>query len=386
MKRSTDRILTMHAGSLPRPDDVREMVAARAAGDPHDPGALNERLRGAVTEVVQQQIDCGIDSINDGELGKTNFTNYANERLGGLEIRTFAPNEGPEPQQISGRDRLAFPGYFEGTTARAAGRPRDKQLFCIDKVTYLGHDRLQAEIANFKSALQGVTQQEPFLPSVAPGSIEHWLWNEAYATQEELVYGIADAMHEEYKAIADAGLVLQIDDPDLFDAWQIHPDFDVPTYRKFAEMRIEALNHALRGIPREQVRLHVCWGSYHGPHQFDIPLTDIVDLFLKVNAQAYSIEASNPRHEHEWRVWENVKLPDGATLIPGVVGHSSDFVEHPELVAERLVRYANIVGRENVMGGTDCGLGTRVGHPDIVWAKFRALSEGARIASNQLWR
>ena len=245
---------------------------------------------------------------------------------------------------------------------------------------------MQAEIDIFKSALEGVTDAEPFLPAVAPGSIEHWLWNEHYATQEEFVYAIAEAMHEEYKAIADAGLVLQIDDPDLFDAWQIHTDFDVPQYRKFAEMRIEALNYALRDVPREQVRLHVCWGSYHGPHQFDIPLTDVVDLFLTVKAQAFSIEASNPRHEHEWRVWENVKLPDGAVLIPGVVGHASDFVEHPQLVAERLLRYANIVGRENVMAGTDCGLGTRVGHPSIAWAKFRALSEGAQLASEQLWK
>ena len=386
MRRSTDRVLTMHAGSLPRPDDVREMVAARADGRPYDEGLLNERLRGAVADIVRQQTDCGLDSINDGELGKTNFTNYANERLSGLEVRVFGPNEGPEPQQISARDRLVFPGYFDTVGGRAAGRPRDRQLFCVDRLAYTGGDRLQAEIDIFKSALEGVTGAEPFLPAVAPGSIEHWLRNEHYATQEEFVYAIAEAMHEEYKAITDAGLVLQIDDPDLFDAWQIHTDFDVPQYRKFAEMRIEALNYALRDVPREQVRLHVCWGSYHGPHQFDIPLTDVVDLFLTVKAQAFSIEASNPRHEHEWRVWENVKLPDGAVLIPGVVGHASDFVEHPQLVAERLLRYANIVGRENVMAGTDCGLGTRVGHPSIAWAKFRALSEGAQLASEQLWK
>lgn len=200
-----------------------------------------------------------------------------------------------------------------------------------------------------------------------------------------LLYAIADAMHEEYKAIVDAGFLLQIDDPDLADAWQIHPEMDVPAYRKFAELRIEALNYALRDIPEESVRFHMCWGSYHSPHLYDIPLVDIVDLILKVKAAGYSIEASNPRHDHEWRVWQDVQLPDGKVLIPGVVGHASDFVEHPALVAERLLTYAGIVGRENVIAGTDCGLGTRVGHPKIAWAKFEALAEGARIASTRLW-
>lgn len=385
MKRSTDRIRTMHAGSLPRPADVRELVAAKAAGEPYDEQQLASRLEGAVAGIVRQQIDCGIDSINDGELSKTNFTNYANERLGGVELRTFGPGEGPEPQQISARDRLVFSEYFENPKGFAVGRPRDKQLFCVGPLTYAGGDQLKADLQRFKAACADIGDREPFLPSVAPGSIEHWLWNEHYPTQEEFVYAIADAMHEEYKAITDAGLVLQIDDPDLFDAWQIHTDFTVPEYRRFAEMRIDALNHALRDIPREQTRLHVCWGSYHGPHEFDIPLVHVVDLFLKVKAHAYSIEASNPRHEHEWAVWKDVELPEGAILIPGVVGHSSDFVEHPDLVAERLLRYADIVGRENLMAGTDCGLGTRVGHPSICWAKFRSLSEGARIASERLW-
>lgn len=316
MKRSTDRIRTMHAGSLPRPADVRDLVAAKAAGEPYDEQRLASRLQQAVAEIVRQQIDCGIDSINDGELSKTNFTNYANERLGGVELRTFGPGEGPEPQQISGRDRLVFSEYFENPKGFAVGRPRDKQLFCVGPLTYAGGAQLKADLQRFKAACADIGDEEPFLPSVAPGSIEHWLWNEHYPTQEEFVYAIADAMHEEYKAIADAGLVLQIDDPDLFDAWQIHTDFTVPEYRKFAEMRIDALNHALRDIPREQTRLHVCWGSYHGPHQFDIPLVHVVDLFLKVKARAYSIEASNPRHEHEWAVWEDVELPEGAILIP----------------------------------------------------------------------
>ncbi len=385
MKRSKDRVLTMHAGSLPRPDDVKEMVIARANGEPYDAEKLATRLREAVAEIVQQQIACGIDSINDGELGKTNFTNYAKERIGGTEVRTFGPGQGPEPLQISARDRKVFADYFTLGIGSVVGRPRDKQVFCVEPLTYIGGENLKTDIANFKAALQGITDEEPFLPAVAPGSIEHWMWNEHYPTQEDFVYGIAEAMREEYEAIAEAGFTLQIDDPDLFDGWQMYTDLDVAGYRKFAQMRVDALNHALRNIPREQIRLHVCWGSYHGPHEFDIPLKDIVDIFLDVKAQAYSVEASNPRHEHEWSVWKDAKLPDSAILIPGLVGHSSDFIEHPELVAERLMRYANIVGRENVMAGTDCGIGPRVGHPSIAWAKFRALSEGARLASQQLW-
>ena len=223
------------------------------------------------------------------------------------------------------------------------------------------------------------------MPAVAPGTIEHWMENSYYEKDEDVLNAIADAMHEEYKAITDAGFLLQIDDPDLADAWQIHPEMSVAQYRAFAELRIEALNYALRDIPEESIRFHMCWGSYHGPHVYDIALTDIINIILKVKAVGYSIEASNPRHEHEWRVFEDVKLPDGKSLIPGVVGHASDFVEHPELIAQRLVRYGQIVGRENVIAGTDCGLGTRVGHPKIAWAKFEALTEGAALATKQLW-
>ncbi len=385
MRRSTDQILVTHAGSLPRPDDVRQMVAAKADGQPFDEEALEAGLQRAVSEAVRSQLDAGIDSINDGEQSKTNFTNYARERLSGWEMRTFGPGEGPEPQQISGRDRIAFPEYFALGFGQTGNRPRDRQLFCIEPIAYAGQDAIQGDIRRFKAALQGVEPQEAFLPAVAPGSIEHWLWNEHYSSTEEFLFAIADAMHQEYKAITDAGFLLQIDDPDLADAWQIHPELSIPEYRKFAALRIEALNHALRDIPQESIRLHVCWGSYHGPHRYDVPLKEIVDVILGVKAQAYSIEASNPCHEHEWRVWEDTKLPEGKTLIPGVVGHSSDFVEHPELVAQRLVRCARLVGRENVMAGTDCGLGTRVGHAKIVWAKFESMAEGARLASKELW-
>ena len=221
--------------------------------------------------------------------------------------------------------------------------------------------------------------------TIAPGTIEHWLWNEHYQSDEECLFAIAYAMHEEYTAITGAGILLQSDDPDLPDGWQMYPDMTVEAYRVYAERRVEALNHALRGIPPEMVRLHVCWGSGHGPHTNDIPLRDIVDLVLKVRAGCYSVEAANPRHEHEWEVWLDTRLPEGKTLMPGVVGHASDVVEHPQLVAQRLVRFADLVGRENVIAGTDCGLGSRVGHPEIAWAKLRALIDGAHLATKALW-
>jgi 5-methyltetrahydropteroyltriglutamate--homocysteine methyltransferase len=355
------------------------MVLAKSNGQPYDADALARRLRSAVAEVVQQQIAVGLDSINDGEFSKSNFTNYARERLSGHEERSAAP--GNVLARIYGRDAQEFPEYFAGR-----GNLGGQEVVCTGPLTFIGHAALQTDIDNFKAALQGVENHEPFLPAVAPGTIEHWMQNEYYANDEDFLTAIADAMHEEYKAITDAGFLLQIDDPDLADAWQIHGDMDVPEYRKFAALRIDALNYALQDIPEESVRFHMCWGSYHGPHKYDIPLQDIVDLILKVKAVGYSIEASNPRHDHEWRVWEDVRLPAGKVLIPGVVGHATDFVEHPELVAQRLVRYATLVGRERVIAGTDCGLGTRVGHAKIAWAKFQALAEGARLATQQLWR
>jgi len=378
MKRNTNRILTMHAGSLARPPDLREMVLAKSNGHPYDAEALARRLRSAVAEVVQQQIAVGLDSINDGEFSKTNFTNYARERLSGHAERSGAP--GNPLARIYGRDAQEFSEYFAGR-----GNLGGREVVCTGPLRFIGHAAIQTDIDNFQAALQGVEGPEPFLPAVAPGTIEHWMKNEYYRSDEAFLNAIADAMHEEYKAITDAGFLLQIDDPDLADAWQIHGEMSVPEYRKFAELRIEALNYALRAIPEESVRFHMCWGSYHGPHKYDIALRDIVDLVLKVKAVGYSIEASNPRHEHEWRVWEDVKLPEGKVLIPGVVGHATDFVEHPELVAERLIKYATLVGRERVIAGTDCGLGTRVGHPKIAWAKFQALAEGAQLATKQLW-
>ena len=396
MKNSKDRLLTTHAGSLLRPASIVVAMRAKEAGEPYDEKALAVDARKSVAEVVRHQAEAGVDIPSDGEQAKASFFRYLNDRLTGLTPTRLRPGE-TLPTQVAGKDRRDFAEFYAQydplastmwlppEVPRTAGPPGGGRAVCDGPVSYKGQALVQADIDNFKAALQGVQEQEPFLPAVAPGTIEHWMKNEYYRSDEDFLNAIADAMHEEYKAITDAGFLLQIDDPDLADAWQIHGDMSVPEYRKFAELRIDALNYALRDIPEELVRFHMCWGSYHGPHKYDIPLRDIVDLVLKVKAVGYSIEASNPRHEHEWRVWEDVKLPEGKVLIPGVVGHATDFIEHPALVAERLIRYANLVGREHVIAGTDCGLGPRVGHPKIAWAKFQALVEGAQLATKQLW-
>jgi 5-methyltetrahydropteroyltriglutamate--homocysteine methyltransferase len=378
---STERIMTAHAGSLPRPDDLREMVVARANGAPYDAEAFDRRLKSAVAETVRHQVECGLDSVNDGELSKTNFTDYVRWRIAGYVER---PSAGPRRLSITARDETKFADYFAANPrARPVGPPT--MPVCVEKLRYTGQADLAADIANLKAALVGVNAAEAFLPANSPGTIEHWLANEYYKSDEEFVFAIAELMHEEYRAIVDAGLLLQIDDPDLPDGWNCLPAITLPEYRRYAAIRVDALNHALAGIPKDKVRLHVCWGSHHGPHHDDIPLKDIIDLIFRVAAGSFSIEASNPCHEHEWRVFEEVKLPEGAALIPGVVGHCTDFIEHPDLVAERLLRYARLVGRENVLAGTDCGIGTRVGHPSICWAKFEALAEGARRATKILW-
>jgi 5-methyltetrahydropteroyltriglutamate--homocysteine methyltransferase len=378
---SRERIMTTHAGSLPRPADLRDLVAAKARGEPYDAARLDQRLKEAVAAVVRQQAECGLDSVNDGELSKTNFTDYVRGRIAGYIER---PSAGPRRLSITARDETKFAEYFVAhPRARPLGPPT--MPVCVEPLRYIGAAEIAADIANLKAALAGVGVAEAFLSANTPGTIEHWLANEYYKTDEEFVFAIAEVMREEYRAIVDAGLLLQIDDPDLPDGWNCLPEITLPEYRRYAALRVDALNHALAGIPKERVRLHVCWGSHHGPHHDDIPLKDIIDLIFRVHAGSFSIEASNPCHEHEWRVFEDVELPEGATLIPGVVGHCTDFIEHPDLVAERLVRYARLVGRENVLAGTDCGLGTRVGHPSICWAKFEALAEGARRATRVLW-
>lgn len=382
MKRSDRRILVTHVGSLARPKDLMDMLVARNEGQPYDRAALARRTREAVREVVEKQIECGVDIVNDGELGKSNFSRYTKERLGGFIERPAGPDF--QPTSIFGRDLTEFPDYFNRGGRTSIGH-HARVFYCVEPLKYIGHDEVKADIENLKAALQGKKHEEAFLPAIAPGTMEHWMKNEYYRSDGEYLFAIAEAMREEYKAIVDAGFVLQIDDPDLADAWQMHPEMGLEEYRKYQELRIDALNYGLRGLPEERIRFHMCWGSYHGPHKYDVPLQDIVDLILKVRAGAYSIEASNPRHDHEWRVWQETKLPEGKILIPGVIGHYSDFIEHPRAIADRLVRYAKIVGRENVIAGTDCGIGSRVGHPQVGWAKFQAMAEGARIASEELW-
>jgi 5-methyltetrahydropteroyltriglutamate--homocysteine methyltransferase len=400
MKRSSERILTSHAGNLPRPEDLWQMLVDRDAGKDVSEEALAQRIKQAVAEVVRQQADAGIDIVNDGEQSKRSWQTYAVSRLEGLEVR---PGAHVEPSgSIVGRDMQEFPEYFRRgamsgpaaappaavgvSTLRAGATGSLSDLaFCVGPLKYIGQAQAQTDIENMRAALQGVKHEEALLTAIAPGTIEHWLHNEYYKTDEEFLFAIAEAMNEEYRAITEAGFLLQIDDPDLADAWQIHADFNVEEYRAFADLRVESINVAVKGVPRECVRLHVCWGSIHGPHKNDIPLQHIADLILKVNAGVYSVEASNPRHEHEWRVWEDFTLPASTVLMPGVVGHASDFIEHPELIAEQLVRYARVVGRENVIAGTDCGLGGRVGHAKLAWAKFEAMAEGARLASKELW-
>jgi 5-methyltetrahydropteroyltriglutamate--homocysteine methyltransferase len=378
---STDRILTTHAGSLPRPPELRDMVLAQARGEPVDEAALGRQLSAAVREVVQRQVACGLDIVNDGELSKPNFTDYVAARLSGIERR---PGSGMRRLSMTARDEIKFPEYFT-QTRRVRYTGGAVQPVCIGELRYIGQAELQRDLDNFRAALIGVQIAGAYLPANTPGTIEHWLANEHYDGDAAFLFAIAEAMRTEYEAIVNAGFLLQIDDPDLPDGWACRPELSVREYRDYAALRVEALNHGLRNIPKEKVRLHVCWGSFHGPHHDDIPLKDIIDLIFRVHAGSFSIEASNPCHEHEWKVFEEISLPEGATLVPGVVGHCTDFIEHPDLVAERLIRYARLVGRENVLAGTDCGLGTRVGHPSICWAKFASLVEGARRAGKLLW-
>jgi 5-methyltetrahydropteroyltriglutamate--homocysteine methyltransferase len=360
---------------------------------------LAQKLPAAVKEIVRRQVEVGVDIVNDGEIPKRGtFSNYVQERIEGIEPRTFGVGQGPPPRDVNGRDRRDFPGFFSaglggfgqargafgGASTQRASEGERTLSFCTGPLRYVGKPGAERDIKNLRAATAGL-DVEPWLPAITPGTVEHWLWNEHYASDEAFLYAIADVMHEEYKLIADSGIMLQVDDPDLPDGWQMYPDMSVADYRKYAQLRVEALNHGLRDIPADRIRFHTCWGSSHGPHKNDIPLRHIIDLIMQVKAECVSIEASNPRHEHDWTVWQEVKFPEGKSLMPGVVGHCTDLIEDPELVAERLVRYAGLVGKENVIAGTDCGLGQRVGHPEIAWAKLAASAEGARLATRQLW-
>jgi 5-methyltetrahydropteroyltriglutamate--homocysteine methyltransferase len=371
------RILVSHAGVLPRPPELQALVQA----GPYSGMDFRQKLPGAVKDVVHRQAKMGIDIVNDGEFSKTRgFSEYARDRLNGL-----TPSKTARRLSVMARDAIDFPGFIGTKFARFVNYSAGSSMACTGPISYFGATTTQMDIANFRAALAGL-KVEGFLPSIAPGTIEHWLHDEYYNDPEKFVFAIADAMAEEYKAITSAGFLIQIDDPDLPDGWQMFPDMTIAQYRKYAAMRVEALNHALKDVPEDMIRFHICWGSNHGPHKHDIPFEAIVDLMLKVKAGCYSFEYANPRHDHEWRVWEKVKLPEGKTIMPGVVGHATDIIEHPQTVADRLIRFANLVGRDNVIAGTDCGLGWRVGHPEVVWAKLEALVEGARIASKELWR
>jgi 5-methyltetrahydropteroyltriglutamate--homocysteine methyltransferase len=397
-----DRILTTHAGSLIRPPELLAFVAAKERGEPVDAQAYEETLRVAVEDVVRRQVAAGIDLVDDGEMGKASWITYLYERIGGLETRAIQTEGSILPPS---RDRLAFPDFYAEDDAEfvreyvdrirlatgdaEAGMPQPRMWVCTGPITY-DSAALRRDIANLKAALEGADVTDAFMPVVAPASA-YWLENEHYATEEEFVFALADALREEYEGIVDAGFLLQVDDAVLLHEYDsvLALGGSVEDYRKWAELRIDALNHALGEIPEKRVRYHVCHGSWHGPHVYDPPLRDVIDLVLRVNARFYSIEQANPRHEHEWRIWEDVELPEGKVLMPGVVTHHTNVVEHPELVAERLVRLANLVGGDNVIGGTDCGFAQgafvqRV-HPSIQWAKLEALAEGAKLASRRLW-
>ena len=406
MRASKDRILTTHAGSLSRPPDLIAISRARAAGENRDETAYAQFLSASVAAVVDKQRDLGIDIPDDGEFGKPMTANYD---YGVWWNYAFARMEGFVPADLvselahkkssvaeielttikNRRDWQKFSGFYQdpessGTLVGSAARRPTRRPVCTAPIKYVGHATIRADIENLKRAMASSGVEEGFMCSIGPGSFARGE-DLYYKTEEEFVFAAADAMHHEYKAIVDAGIVLQIDDPSLPDNWDmINPEPSLLEFKKFERVRIEALNHALRGLPEDRIRFHICWGSWHGPHTTDIPLKDIVDLVLSVKAGAYSVEAGNVRHEHEWRVWQDTKLPDGKLLIPGVVSHATNIVEHPQVVADRIIRYAKIVGRENVIAGTDCGLGGRI-HPQIAWAKLAVLAEGAKLATQELW-
>ncbi len=404
MKASRHRILTSHAGSLPRPDGLIEANRAREAEGVGDDAGFPARLRAAVADVVRYQTDLGISIPGDGEFGKSmghrvNYRawwSYSFQRLDGLELGTTGLYDMPARRSRPGevvlssfadrRDRLKFAAAYADADSGTTTGPRPARWpVCVGPLTYVGHDAIRCDIANFKAALAAAGVEEGFMTSIAPGSASR-IANRYYTTEEEFLFACADAMREEYRAIVDAGLVLQLDDPAIAENWDmVNPEPSVADYRKFSMVRVEALNHAIRGLPEDRIRFHLCWGSWHGPHTTDIPMRDIVEVMLAVKCRAYSFEAGNGRHEHEWKVWRDVKLPDGKLILPGVVSHATNVVEHPELVAERIVRFADQVGRERVIASTDCGLGGRV-HPQIAWAKLEALAQGAELATQQLWR
>ena len=387
MKRSTDRILTTHVGSLIRPPELLEFLGAKRDRRPVDEAAYARCLEGAVAGIVSRQAAAGVDVPSDGEFGKSiSWSQYLLERLSGFERRPAAPGANPFAR---GADRTRFAEFYAELDAKE-GFATTTESVCVGPIAYTGQAALQRDIDNFKAALEGVRVEEAFLPVAAPSSVIPDRRNEYYPSDEACLEAIAEAMRAEYRTIVDAGFVVQLDDARAAVAYdRMVPPATFADYRSWLARHVEVMNHALEGIPRDRVRYHVCWGSWPGPHTTDVPLKDIVDLVLRARVDALVIEGANPRHEHEWRVWENVKLPPDTLLIPGVISHATNIVEHPELVAERIVRLARLVGRENVIAGTDCGFAQspfyRQVHPSIMWAKLETLAEGARLATKALW-
>ena len=380
MEHSVDRILTTHVGSLPRPPEVVSALFENRAAGP----IFDAQVRSAVADVVREQAANGIDIPSDGEMSKLGFSNYVDERMSGFEAR---PNE--KFRAMVGRDRRAFAEFYKQHDSAAIGRTFTSMV-CTAPIEFKGGAVVRRDLDNFKAALAKVGVREAFVPSIAPGTVELQRRNEYYKSQQEFLFAIADALAPEYKAIVDAGFILQIDDPRMvteFDS--MDPEPTIAAYQAFANLRIDAINHAIAGLPADRIRYHVCWGSWHGPHSTDIPLKNLINVILRLKVGGFSLEAANPQHAHEWEVFESVKLPAGMVLIPGVIAHSTNHVEHPEYIAQRLVQYARLVGRENVIAGADCGFAqgadmARV-HPSIMWAKFRNMAEGARIATKKLW-
>jgi len=380
MKRSTDRILTTHVGSLPRPRPIIDAIASGTASGP----AFDALVRDAVADCVREQVAAGIDIPSDGEMSKSGFSMYVDDRMSGFELQTG--NE----FRVGGRDRKAFADFYRILDGGSGMGGMFKAWVCTSPIRFRGEALVQRDLAAFKAALVGQPVTEAFVPAIAPGTVELQRRNAYYKTNEEFLFAIADALAPEYRAIVEAGFVLQIDDPRMVTSWDaMDPAPSIEDYQKFANLRIDAINHAIRGLPADRIRYHVCWGSWPGPHSTDIALAHLLPAILRLKVGAFSVEAANPQHAHEWEVFADTKLPDGMLLIPGLIAHTTNHVEHPEYVAQRIVQYANLVGRENVIAGADCGFSqgadlTRT-HPSIMWQKFRNLAEGARLASERLW-
>ena len=410
MQRSSDRILTTHVGSLVRPMSIRNIMTARDHGQSYDEAAYDRILKEEVANVVRQQADVGIDIVSDGEYGKAGWIRYVAERLGGFVHREFRPGDHEATPNHLIREVQKFPEFYAAYHAiqyydwrppgqsktplkpAASGAPEKPLVWeCVGPITYKGQQALGRDIANLKAALSAVKVEGAFMPVAAPMSARGLWLNAYYKNDEEIVVALADSLREEYQAIVDAGFILQLDDAFLAHEYdRLLGEMSQKEVHKYAERCVDLTNHALRGIPEDKIRYHVCWGSWNAPHTQDVPLKTLADLILKIRAQAYSLEAANPRHEHEWMVWKDVKLPDGKILIPGVITHSTNVVEHPELVAWRLKNFAGVVGRENVIASSDCGFSQSYSiircHPSVQWAKLESLVEGARMASKELWQ